>query len=92
MFNLFDWGCINDDGTYDLLKYSEIYCKADCDVLKMGMEKWAELWRAIDEGINVYEFFSLPRLAKPYFKINGCFDGCYELCGSLGAFKSLQDP
>ena len=86
MFNLFDWCCINPDGTYDLLKYSEIYCKSDCDVLKMGMEKWAELWKTIDERIDVYDFFSLPSLAKHYFKTNGCFDGCYELCGSLGAF------
>ena len=62
MSNLNKWECLNPDGTFDLLKNSELYCKADCDVLKMGMEKWAELWRAIDKRIDVFDFFSLPKL------------------------------
>ena len=37
MQNLNKWECLDSDGTYDVLKYSELYCKADCDVLKMGM-------------------------------------------------------
>ena len=56
MSNLKKWDCVNQDGTYDLLKYSEIYCQADCDVLKMGMEQWAKLWKEIDDRIDVYDF------------------------------------
>ena len=86
MMNLKKWECQNKDKTYDLLKYSQIYCEKDCEVLKLGMEKWAELWREIDSRIDVNNFYSLPSLAQYYFKINDCFDGCYQLCGSLGAF------
>ena len=86
MSNLKKWECQNPDGTYDLLKYSQLYCEIDCEVLKLGMEKWAELWEEIDPRINVNDFYSLPSLAQYYFKINDYFDECVQLCGSLGAF------
>ena len=50
------------------------------------MEKWAELWKEIDSRIDVNDFYSLPSLAQYYFKINDCFEGCVQLCGSLGAY------
>jgi hypothetical protein len=50
------------------------------------MEKWQSLWEEIDSRIEVNKFYSLPSLAQYYLKINDCFDGCYDLCGSLGAF------
>ena len=55
-------------------------------MLKLGMEKWGQLWGEIDSRIDVNNFYSLPSLAQYYFKINDCFDGCFQLCGSLGAF------
>jgi len=84
--NLKTWGCINDDKSYDLMKYSRIYCEKDCEVLKLGMEKWYEMFQQVDDRINVYQFYSLPSLADYYFRINGCYDGCYQLNGSLGSF------
>ena len=89
MSNLKKWDCQNDDGTYDLRKYSKIYCEIDCQVLKLGMEKWAELWKEIDPRIDVNEFYSLPSLAQYYFKINVCFAGCVQLYGSRGAFSRM---
>lgn len=86
--NLKKWECVNNDGTYDLMKYSQIYCEQDCRVLKKGMEKWYELFREVDSRINVYNFYSLPSLANYFFKINGCFEGCYEMNGALGKFFS----
>ena len=86
MNNLSKWKCVNNDGTYDMLKYSQLYCEIDCDVLKLGMEKWKSLWEEIDSRNDVNKFYSLPSLAQYYFKINDCSDGCPELCGSLGAF------
>ena len=71
--NLKNWKCVNDDGTYDLLAYSKKYCMMDCEVLKIGMEKWEKLWRDIDNRIDVNKFYSLPSLADYYFKINDCF-------------------
>ena len=84
--NLKNWKCVNNDGTYDLLTYSKKYCMMDCEVLKIGMEKWEKLWRDIDNRIDVNKFYSLPSLADYYFKINDCFDGCYQMAGSLGQF------
>ena len=76
--------CQNYDGTYDLLKYSKIYCEMDCQVLKLGMEKWAELWKEIDKRIDVNEFYSLPSLAQYYFKINDCLRGVFSCVVRLG--------
>ena len=86
--NLYKWGCINNDGSYDLMKYSKIYCEQDCRVLKRGMEKWYDLFKEVDSRINVYNFYSLPSLANYFFKINRCFEGCYEMNGALGKFFS----
>ena len=58
----------------------------DCEVLKIGLEKWEKLWRDIDSRIDVNKFYSLPSLADYYFKINSCFEDCYQMCGSLGQF------
>jgi len=66
--NLEDWKCVNTDGTYDLLAYSKIYCHKDCEVLEIGMEKWAELWKTIDKRIDIHDFYSLPSLADYYLK------------------------
>tara|TARA_X000000368_G_C23041664_1_gene717219 strand:- start:964 stop:2664 length:1701 start_codon:yes stop_codon:yes gene_type:complete len=84
--NLKQWGCINTDNTFDLLKYSRVYCEQDCKVLKKGLEKWYELFREVDSRISVYDFYSLPSIANYFFRINGCFDGCYEMNGALGKF------
>ena len=86
--NLAKWGCVNDDKTYDLQKYSKIYCEADCTVLRLGLTKWRELFRNIDSRIDVYQFYSLPSIAEYYFRINECYKGCYQMNGSLGAFFS----
>jgi hypothetical protein len=83
-----DWDCVNENGTYDLMKYSKIYCENDCKVLKLGMQKWKALWQEIDSRINIYDFHSLPSLADYYFRVNGCQDGCYQLAGCLGQFFS----
>ena len=84
--NLEKWGCRNKDNTYDLEKYSKIYCEADCKVLQLGLQKWRELFQKIDSRIDVYQFYSLPSIAEYYFRINGCYEGCCQLNGSLGAF------
>ena len=66
------------------MKHSIIDCEQDCTVLKKGLEKWCELFREVDNRINVYNVNSLPSLANQFFRINGCFDGCYAMYGALG--------
>ena len=61
--NLKKWKCVNDDGTFDLLAYSKKYCMMDCEVLKIGLEKWEKLWRDIDSRIEVSRFYSSSSLA-----------------------------
>ena len=58
----------------------------DCEVLKIGVEKWDELWRKIDKRIDIRKFYSLPSLADYYSKATDCFEGCYQMAGSLGHF------
>jgi len=84
--NLKTWNCENDDGTFDLMKYSQIYCEQDCKVLKLGLEKWYELFQEVDSRIDIYNFYSLPSLADYYFRINGCYDECFQVNGALGTF------
>ena len=60
--NLEKWNCINRDKTYDLMKYSRIDCEQDCRVLNKGLEKWYELFKEVDNIINVYNVNSLPML------------------------------
>ena len=68
------------------MTYPSIYCEMDCKVLKMGMAKWYELFKQVDDRIDVYNFFSLPSLADYYWRITGCYDGCMQMNGALGAF------
>ena len=49
--NLTKWDCRNDDGTYNLLKYSQIYCEMDCQVLKLGMENGGNFGRKLILGL-----------------------------------------
>ena len=34
----------------------------------------------------MYQFYSLPSIAEYYFRVNGRYDDCYQMNGSLGAF------
>ena len=84
--NLDAWGCVNKDNTYDMEKYTKIYCEADCKVLQLGLSKWRELFYEIDSRIDVYQFYSLPSIAEYYFRINGCYEDCYLMNGTWGPF------
>lgn len=90
--NLKKWNCINDDKTYDLLKYSNKYCELDVEILIKGLKKFHDLWKDLtynsdDETyINIHNFFSLPSLANEYFKSKKCFDDCYDFSGILSSY------
>jgi hypothetical protein len=93
--NLKAWDCVNDDGTYDLLKYSQKYCVIDVDILIKGLDKFYDLWKTLtlkdDVYINIHNFFSLPSLANELFRSLGCFNDCYEFSGILGKwFMNFQ--
>ena len=44
------------------MKHSRVDREQDCTVLKKGLEKWCELFREVDNRINVYKVSSLPVL------------------------------
>lgn len=68
------------DDLFEHMAYAEFYCKADCEVLMKGFQTFAS-WIKIAFQLSVYDFVSLPALAKKYLENQGCFDGCYELSG-----------
>jgi hypothetical protein len=54
------------------------------------VEKWAELWRGIDERLDVYEYFSLPSLAKQYFKSMVALTGAMNFVGVWGHSSKIS--
>ena len=77
--NCFDWNCIN--GEYiDIIIYSEMYCKIDVEVLKLGYEKFGSLLKEAC-NLNVIDFMSSAQLANYYYLENGVYEGVYQLSG-----------
>lgn len=77
MTNVKIWGCL--DGEYiDILKYSGIYCKNDCLVLKSGYNKFKENIREICD-INVDNYISIASLANAYLVKEGVYDDVCEV-------------
>ena len=86
--NVKNWHCENENETINLDLYSTIYCKQDVNLLKKGMQKFAEILKNIDQyeenederiEINLYDYYSLPSMVFDYFKKKGCYDGCMKL-------------
>ena len=83
--NIKDWGLQLDDDKFDHMKYSEIYCKMDVKVLKVGFETMKE-WMFDITQINIDYILSLPQLAYKFGINEGVFNDCYELSGQAREF------
>ena len=80
-------GYENNDGTFNLLKYSRFYCQQDCVVAHMALHKFNKLFQELDERMPpIWAFYSLPSLAEYYFYLQGCYDGCVRFNGLLGHY------
>jgi hypothetical protein len=65
---------------FDLMKYSEYYCMRDCEVLNKGYETFRG-WILKELKIDIDGVWTIASLADKYLKLNGVYDGVYQLSG-----------
>jgi hypothetical protein len=77
--NIKRWNLQVDD-TYDIIKYSSMYCEIDCKILHDGyitFRKWIkEIFK-----LDIDFILTGASLAHQYFVNQGCYDGVNELGG-----------
>ncbi len=78
--NLRKWNLITKTGYFNHIKYSEIYCKLDVDVMMNGYKKFGE-WMKEVTGLKIINYVSLPSLANTYLLKEGCYDEVKLLAG-----------
>ena len=83
--NLEKWDCILGKGMFDLIKYSSIYCKMDCKVLKEGYEVFRG-WMLEHTELDVDHFITIQSLASTYMLKSGCYDGVYQFSSVIQQF------
>lgn len=83
--NLQKWGCELENGEFDMLKYSRIYCEADVKVLKDG-------WRVFRDGllqvfdIDCFHYPTIASLGNEHLADRGCYEGVEEIAGVVQRF------
>ena len=88
---LFDYDA--EKQTFNPLKYYKHYLYYDVKVLKEGMKKFDEKIKELTkdgdkDGLSVFDSLTISSLANKYMKMNGAFDGLYEVQGNLREFLS----
>ena len=83
--NIKKWNLELPNGYFNHMKYSEIYCKMDVEVLKNGYEKMKE-WMFEITKINIDYIISLPQLAYTYGVNENVFLNCYSVSGAIREF------
>ena len=73
------WGCLKFN-KIDIIKYSEIYCEIDCEILEKGYNKFKSMIQD-NCGLNIDKFVSIASVADAYMNINGVYDDVYKLSG-----------
>lgn len=80
--NCTKWVCVVN-GWVDIIKYSSMYCKMDCEVLKQGYNKFRG-WMLEITDLDIDNYVSLPSVANDGF--NDCFEGVYRTKGIVREF------
>lgn len=84
---LFDFN--EDTKTFNPQSYYEYYLKYDCLILCEGMKTFNKsIIKLTDNKMNVFNYLTISSLSNKYFALNGCFDGVYEMTGSLRDYAS----
>lgn len=82
--NINKWKLLND-GVFDIIEYSRLYCEIDCLVLRDGyniFRKWIlslELPSGESAELDINNILTCAGLAHTYMLKSGCYDGVYEL-------------
>ena len=89
--NLEKWDCIigkgMNDQMFDLIKYSSIYCKMDCNVLMYGYEVLRG-WMWEHTELDVYNVITIQSMASTFMLKSGCYDNVYQVSGVIQQFIS----
>ena len=89
--NIEKWDCVLGNGMnnkmFDLIKYSSIYCKMDCQVLMKGYEVFRE-WMLECTELDVDYYITIQSLAATYMLKSGCYNNVYQLSGVLQQYIS----
>ena len=78
--NIKRWNLGREDGTYDIIEYSSLYCEIDCKLLWDGYKIFRK-WLIDMVKIDIDTCLTSASLAHQYFINDGCYDGVYELGG-----------
>jgi hypothetical protein len=83
-------GTLNESMSFNMYKYAQFYCERDCEVLLRGFCINRATMYAIEYDDNhnqcqldVVFACSVSSYAKHFTGVAGCWDGVYELCGSV---------
>jgi hypothetical protein len=84
--NIRKWGLMDETKTkYDIITYSEKYCKIDCEVLQQGYNTF-KTWMLECVKINIDDVITIPSLADKYLSSEKCYEGLYKLSGTPQRF------
>ncbi len=83
--NVYEWKLMNKDETFDHLKYAEIYCKQDVELMKTGYFKFRE-WMNEITGLDIINYLTISAIAYDYIIKRGCFNGAYSLSCDVRLF------
>jgi hypothetical protein len=77
--NIKRWNLQQDD-SYDIIKYSSYYCEIDCKILYQGYTTFRK-WIKETFKLDIDNILTGASLAHQYFVNEGCYDGVNELGG-----------
>jgi hypothetical protein len=77
--NIERWNLRKDD-TYDIIKYSSLYCEIDCKILYEGYFTFRK-WIKDTFKLDIDYILTGASLAHQYFIKEGCYEGVNELGG-----------
>ena len=76
-----------EDKTFNPLENYKKYLKFDCLVLKKGIEKFSSLISEITQNkMNLHDCLTISSLTDKYMKVEGAYEGIYEMGGNLRAY------
>jgi len=87
MENAKKWNCINGD-KIDIIKYSDIYCQMDCEILELGYNTFKNMIQTVCD-LNIDNYISIASVADTYMLKQGVYDDVYKLSGVVREFIQL---